>query len=80
MKKYVREKCDVAIVRRIIGRMCRLWMLLVVFAPVSAQQETNVTSGFPQLDEWVKQCKVERPNALGYPGNYDSKLDGFYRW
>ncbi|WP_172409936.1 hypothetical protein [Prevotella sp. P2-180] len=28
----------------------------------------------------IKQCKVERPNALGYPGNYDSKLDSFYDW
>ena len=25
-------------------------------------------------------CKVERPNALGYPGNYASRLDGFYQW
>ena len=23
---------------------------------------------------------MERPNALGYPGNYASRLDGFYQW
>lgn len=45
-----------------------------------AQNENIVPSGFPELDEWVSQCKVERPNALGYPGNYASKLDGFYAW
>ena len=45
-----------------------------------AQSDNVVPSGFPELDEWVSQCKEERPNALGYPGNYDSKLDGFYAW
>ena len=47
---------------------------------VFAQSENVVPSGYPELDEWVKQCKEERPNALGYPGNYDSKLDSFYDW
>ena len=47
---------------------------------VVAQSDNVVPSGFPELDEWVSKCKVERPNALGYPGNYDSKLDGFYTW
>lgn len=42
--------------------------------------QTNVSSGFPELDEWAGQCLADRPFALGYPGNYDGKLDGFYRW
>ena len=56
-------------------------MVVMLFCSTTvAQNETVVTSGFSELDEWVSQCKVERPNALGYPGNYDSKLDGFYAW
>lgn len=58
-------------------------MMLMLFCSginVFAQSENVVPSGYPELDEWVKQCKVERPNALGYPGNYDSKLDSFYDW
>lgn len=51
-----------------------------IFSTSSAQSSEFVSSGFPQLDEWVKSCKVERPNALGYPGNYASRLDGFYQW
>ena len=53
-------------------------MMLMLFCSginVIAQSENIVPSGYTELDEWVKQCKVERPNALGYPGNYDSKLD-----
>ena len=56
-------------------------IMLMLFSSginVFAQSENVVPSGYPELDEWVKQCKVERPNALGYPGNYDSKLDSFY--
>ena len=58
-------------------------MILMLFCfgiNIFAQSENVVPSGYPELDEWVKQCKVERPNALGYPGNYDSKLDSFYDW
>lgn len=42
--------------------------------------QTNVSSGFRELDEWTRQCLTDRPFALGYPGNYDGKLDGFYQW
>ena len=42
--------------------------------------QTNVSSGFQELDEWANQCLTDRPFALGYPGNYDGKLDGFYQW
>lgn len=45
-----------------------------------AQTDSIVTSGFDRLDQWTAMCKVERPNALGYPGNYASRLDGFYQW
>ena len=31
---------------------------------VVAQSDNVVPSGFPELDEWVSKCKVERPNAL----------------
>ena len=56
-------------------------MLLFCSANVAVAQNNAVSpSGFPELDKWVSQCKAERPNALGYPGNYDSKLDGFYAW
>lgn len=42
--------------------------------------QTKVSSGFQELDEWTEQCLADRPFALGYPGNYDGKLDGFYKW
>jgi len=42
--------------------------------------QTGVSSGFRELDEWATQCLTDRPYALGYPGNYDGKLDGFYKW
>ena len=45
-----------------------------------AQTDSIVPSGFDRLDQWTAMCKVERPNALGYPGNYASRLDGFYQW
>ena len=45
-----------------------------------AQNDSIVPSGFDRLDQWTATCKVERPNALGYPGNYASRLDGFYQW
>ena len=61
--------------------MVALTMILFCYSSRAiAQNENVVPSGFPELDEWVRKCKVERPNALGYPGNYDSKLDGFYAW
>lgn len=42
--------------------------------------QTHVPSGFQELDEWTKQCLADRPFALGYPGNYDGRLEGFYQW
>ena len=60
--------------------MTMVMILLSANTFVVAQSNNVVRSGFPELDEWVSQCKVERPNALGYPGNYDGKLDGFYAW
>lgn len=45
-----------------------------------AQIDSIVPSGFDRLDQWTAMCKVERPNALGYPGNYASRLDGFHQW
>ena len=39
-------------------------MMLMLFCSsinVFAQSENVVPSGYPELDEWVKQCKVERP-------------------
>lgn len=60
--------------------MTAVMMLFCYSTIVVAQSKNVVPSGFPELDEWVSKCKVERPNALGYPGNYDSKLDDFYSW
>ena len=66
---------------RITTTITTIMLMLFSFGiNVFAQSENVVPSGYPELDEWVKQCKVERPNALGYPGNYDSKLDSFYDW
>ena len=44
------------------------------------QNADVIPSGFDELDQWVVKCKMERPCALGYPGNYASNLDGFYKW
>lgn len=59
-------------------RQVLIFSMMTVF--ITALGQDIVPSGFSELDEWVGKCKVERPNALGYPGNYDSKLDGFYEW
>ena len=52
----------------------------MICAQAVAQSDSIVPSGFDRLDQWTAMCKVERPNALGYPGNYASRLDGFYQW
>lgn len=52
----------------------------MICAQAVAQSDSIVPSGFDQLDKWTAMCKVEHPNALGYPGNYASRLDGFYQW
>lgn len=54
-----------------------LTVVLCVFGSIA---QTNVSSGFRELDEWAEQCLSDRHFALGYPGNYDGKLDGFYQW
>ena len=67
--------------KRINTTIMTLVMLLFGYSTIVVAQSGNVvSSGFPELDEWVSKCKVERPNALGYPGNYDGKLDSFYAW
>lgn len=55
-----------------------LTIVTVVWCAMVAAQA--VPSGFRELDEWTEQCLKERSYALGYPGNYDGKLEGFYRW
>lgn len=45
-----------------------------------AQKEEVFPSGFAELDQFVDKCKAEHVTALGYPGNYDSNLEGFYEW
>ncbi len=37
-------------------------------------------SGFPELDQWTKECLNKRSLSLGYPGNNDIKLQEFYKW
>lgn len=37
-------------------------------------------SGFPELDRWTQDCLDKRRVSLGYPGNNDVKLHGFYKW
>lgn len=64
-------------------RLLFSFVLLTIGMMSMAKNETKqavVPSGFAQLDEWTRQCKQDRPNALGYPGNYASRLDGFYAW
>lgn len=54
--------------------------LIAMMCWVGVSARTNVSSGFQELDEWTEQCLTDRPYALGYPGNYDGNLDGFYKW
>lgn len=64
--------------------MRRLFTIFVVLfcsqVALFAQTDEVVPSGYPELDEFVRKCKAEYVVALGYPGNYDSKLEGFYKW
>lgn len=54
--------------------------LITIVCLFGASARTIVPSGFQALDEWTEQCLHDRPYALGYPGNYDGHLDGFYEW
>ena len=77
---YLHQNCNY-MKKRINTTFMTLVMLLFGYSTIVVAQSGNVvSSGFPELDEWVSKCKVERPNALGYPGNYDGKLDSFYAW
>ncbi len=55
-------------------------MLLCSQMALFAQTNDIVPSGYTELDEFVSKCKAEHVTALGYPGNYDSKLEDFYKW
>lgn len=37
-------------------------------------------SGFPELDAWAQAAYAQRDCELGYPGNQDILLRGFYEW
>ena len=37
-------------------------------------------SGFEKLDKWTKDNYTRNKKSLGYPGNNDSQLQGFYEW
>lgn len=64
-----------------ITKVCSVLTTCIIgICTVVAQTDSIVPSGFDRLDQWTAACKVERPNALGYPGNYASRLDGFYQW
>ena len=54
--------------------------LIAMLGCLAASAQSNISSGFRELDEWTAQCLADRPYALGYPGNYDGKLDEFYKW
>jgi histidine decarboxylase len=45
-----------------------------------ASAQTIISSGFPQLDQWTKDCINKRCLSLGYPGNNDIQLQEFYKW
>lgn len=72
--------------KRTITEMLGLRITICIFAIIgftvvaNAQIKPIEPSDLTELDQWTKQCKVDRPNALGYPGNYASNLDGFYKW
>ncbi len=57
-----------------------IFPLIAMLWWAGASAQSVVSSGFPELDEWTGQCLADRPYALGYPGNYDGNLDGFYKW
>jgi histidine decarboxylase len=45
-----------------------------------ATAQTITSSGFPQLDQWTKDCINKRCMSIGYPGNNDIRLQEFYKW
>ena len=42
--------------------------------------QTITSSGYPELDQWTKDCINKRSLSLGYPGNNDIRLQEFYKW
>ena len=57
-------------------------LLLLISASFASLLNAQVPcpSGYSELDEWTEQCLNDRSNALGYPGNYDGRLNDFYKW
>lgn len=54
--------------------------LTALSGSLALSAQVVVSSGFEQLDRWASECLAERSMTLGYPGNNDIRLEGFYRW
>ena len=59
-----------------------LWtaLALALSCSMASNAQTAKTSGFEKLDKWVSGCMDRSKMSLGYPGNNDIKLHGFYKW
>ena len=55
---------------------CALVAMSALFLTANAQP----SSGFPELDEWVKIWKTTQQTFFGYPVNEQSALSDFYKW
>ena len=44
------------------------------------QKNSNTSSGYPKLDEWVTIWRETLPKYFGYPFNEVSPLRSFYEW
>lgn len=55
-------------------------LLLAISGCAVSHAQTAIASGFGKLDSWAKGCVARNRMSLGYPGNNDIKLHGFYEW
>lgn len=66
-----------------MGKKSRsLWATLVLLLSgyMACSAQGVATSGFDKLDKWAGECIARNKMSLGYPGNNDIKLEGFYKW
>ncbi len=64
---------------RIFAKFLTLGLSVISGVMTLPAQET-AASAFERLDKWAEECNEQRGLTLGYPGNNDIKLEGFYRW
>lgn len=55
-------------------------LLFIAAACILMNSMAQIASGYDKLDKWTSKYRATNKHALGYPANYVSHLDDFYKW